>query len=629
MKTNAIVIAFTLVAVLLLVGNVSAAESPHPYANNYQNTWVINQPGADQVRLHFTKMELLYKDTLQLLDKDDNVLKTYTQDGYYGTPINLADYWSESYALDTIKVKLTTDNEGTAYGFRIDQVDPRATEQPTGQDLYESWHDYANNYQSTWTISQPGADQMRLHFTKMQLVYKDKLQLLDKDDTVLKTYTQDGYYGTPINLADYWSESYALDTIKVKLITDNEGTAYGFRIDQVDPRATEQPTGQDLYESWHDYANNYQSTWTISQPGTDQMRLHFTKMQLVYKDKLQLLDKDDTVLKTYTQDGYYGTPINLADYWSESYALDTIKVKLITDNEGTAYGFRIDQVDPRATEQPTGQDLYESWHDYANNYQSTWTISQPGTDQMRLHFTKMQLVYKDKLQLLDKDDTVLKTYTQDGYYGTPINLADYWSESYALDTIKVKLITDNEGTAYGFRIDQVDPRATEQPTGQDLYESWHDYANNYQSTWTISQPGADQMRLHFTKMQLVYKDKLQLLDKDDNVLKTYTQDGYYGTPINLADYWSESYALDTIKVKLITDNEGTAYGFRIDQVDPPLFIRPVANFVANQTSGVTPLTVQFTDRLDWYFPFDLSMEFRGWKCQCDRYEPGTYFHNSQ
>ena len=95
-----------------------------PMHNNSQYTWVINRPGADQVRLHFTKMELGVGDQLQLLDKDDNVLATYLHSSSSEGVLLLNDYWSERYALDSIKVKLITNNEGNYYGFQIDQVDP-------------------------------------------------------------------------------------------------------------------------------------------------------------------------------------------------------------------------------------------------------------------------------------------------------------------------------------------------------------------------------------------------------------------------------------------------------------------------------------------------------------------------
>jgi hypothetical protein len=42
------------------IQNVSAiiAESDHPYANNYDYTWTISEPGVEQIRIHFSRLEL-------------------------------------------------------------------------------------------------------------------------------------------------------------------------------------------------------------------------------------------------------------------------------------------------------------------------------------------------------------------------------------------------------------------------------------------------------------------------------------------------------------------------------------------------------------------------------------------
>ena len=73
MKKNAmVIITFTLLAVLLFVGNVSAdvvlAESPHPYANNYDHTWSITDPTATQMRIHFQNITLANGDFIRLYD---------------------------------------------------------------------------------------------------------------------------------------------------------------------------------------------------------------------------------------------------------------------------------------------------------------------------------------------------------------------------------------------------------------------------------------------------------------------------------------------------------------------------------------------------------------------------------
>ncbi|WP_200896427.1 CUB domain-containing protein [Methanosarcina mazei] len=114
------------------------AESDHPYANNYENTWTISEPGADQIRLHFKYLKLgvpekysfdVY-DKLILYDKYDNVLKTYGMAGGAGISkgVNLQDFYTEWYTGDTIKVKLVTDSSGTANGFVIDKTEIRMKE---------------------------------------------------------------------------------------------------------------------------------------------------------------------------------------------------------------------------------------------------------------------------------------------------------------------------------------------------------------------------------------------------------------------------------------------------------------------------------------------------------------------
>jgi hypothetical protein len=233
-----------LIILLTVLINISSAEtfpeSLHNYANNDQCTWSITRSGANQIRVHFTKMEIGYRDSLQILDENDNVLKTYTGTYYaFESPILLEDYWSEWYASNTIKLKLITDKSDTYYGFKIDNVEDRFTEQPVDQNVYESWHTYANNYKSIWIINEPGTNYIRVHFTKMEIGYRDSLQILDENDNVLKTYTGTYYaFESPILLEDYWSERYASNTIKLKLITDKSDTYYGFKIDKVDKDST-------------------------------------------------------------------------------------------------------------------------------------------------------------------------------------------------------------------------------------------------------------------------------------------------------------------------------------------------------------------------------------------------------
>ncbi|MFY9201399.1 MAG: hypothetical protein WAO81_11080 [Methanosarcina flavescens] len=93
----------------------SLAESKHPYSNNFEYTWSnISEPGATEIRLHFSDLDIGRYDKLTILDKYGNDLVTYSG-------ITKADFWTEWYVGDTLKVKLITGNSGTAYGFKIDK----------------------------------------------------------------------------------------------------------------------------------------------------------------------------------------------------------------------------------------------------------------------------------------------------------------------------------------------------------------------------------------------------------------------------------------------------------------------------------------------------------------------------
>uniref|UniRef100_UPI000A783B81 YncE family protein n=1 Tax=Methanosarcina mazei TaxID=2209 RepID=UPI000A783B81 len=109
--------------------------------------------------------------------------------------------------------------------------------------LVESDHAYANNFDYIWPeISRPEATQMRLHFTKLELDFDDKLILLNKDGNKLVTFKD-------YNNEDFWTEWYTGNTIKVKLETNRYETAYGFKIDQVEIRTNPESISMDIKET--------------------------------------------------------------------------------------------------------------------------------------------------------------------------------------------------------------------------------------------------------------------------------------------------------------------------------------------------------------------------------------------
>ena len=99
-------------------------------------------------------------------------------------------------------------------------------------ELPESYHPYANNYQHTWTISRPGASEMRIHFSAA-LGRSDCLYLLDKNGRQLVAYC---WHSNWTDMANIWTEWYTGDTLKLRLVTNGEDTSYGFAVDRVETR---------------------------------------------------------------------------------------------------------------------------------------------------------------------------------------------------------------------------------------------------------------------------------------------------------------------------------------------------------------------------------------------------------
>lgn len=225
----------------------------------------------------------------------------------------------------------------------------------SSEPLYESDHPYLNDYEHTWTIKEPGASQIRLHFKDIILgkdkglfPYNfDKFIIFDKNYNELKVYGD--YSG--FERTDFWTDWYTGDTVIIKLSTDSSGEGYGFSIDKV-----ENSTGMGIYsssllESNHPYANNLEYTYPIYANGSTKTRIHFEYLDLAKDegyfpsgfDKLIILDKYGNELTRY---GYYFGD-KKENFWTSWYTGDTFIVKLVTDGSGTGDGFKIDKIDPR------------------------------------------------------------------------------------------------------------------------------------------------------------------------------------------------------------------------------------------------------------------------------------------
>ncbi len=91
-------------------------DSPHPYSNNYDNTWTISKPDAVQIRVHFSQIQVEPSyDYVYVYDHANNQIDSYTGDH--------ADVWSDWSYGDTIYVRLKTDVSVTDWGFAIDYIE--------------------------------------------------------------------------------------------------------------------------------------------------------------------------------------------------------------------------------------------------------------------------------------------------------------------------------------------------------------------------------------------------------------------------------------------------------------------------------------------------------------------------
>jgi hypothetical protein len=200
-------------------------ESDHPYADNYKNSWTISSKGANQIRIHFSKLEIAGYDILDLFDKEDNKLTGWCCNTVYEDGL-----WTEWYTGDTIKLNLTTSGGHNGYGFAVDGIETRMVSKPTSP-LPETFHPYADNYKETWTVFVPGANQIRIHFSKLEIAGYDILDLFDKEDNKLTGWCCNTVYEDGV-----WTEWYTGDTIKLKLTTSGGHNGYGFAVDNIETR---------------------------------------------------------------------------------------------------------------------------------------------------------------------------------------------------------------------------------------------------------------------------------------------------------------------------------------------------------------------------------------------------------
>lgn len=93
-------------------------ESPHPYDNNYDNTWTYSIPGASSLNVTFssdTQTEARY-DFIYIMDAAGNNIS--------GSPFSGTELAGaiKTVTGDTVKIRLKTDGSLVYYGFRVTNI---------------------------------------------------------------------------------------------------------------------------------------------------------------------------------------------------------------------------------------------------------------------------------------------------------------------------------------------------------------------------------------------------------------------------------------------------------------------------------------------------------------------------
>jgi len=95
------------------VTHKTALGTPHPYLNNFKDTYYVTSPGATHLRVHFSRFQLESKyDHLTIRDGKGRFVQRYTGD--------LGAFTSADVLGDSLTLEFKADNNSPDWGFEID-----------------------------------------------------------------------------------------------------------------------------------------------------------------------------------------------------------------------------------------------------------------------------------------------------------------------------------------------------------------------------------------------------------------------------------------------------------------------------------------------------------------------------
>jgi hypothetical protein len=295
------------------VTEAMSIESPHPYPDNYDETWVITKPGAKQVEVHFSNLRTYnWYDKVYIYDGDDNQITYYY--GWYGS------FWTPWVNGDTIKVRLTSDHDSLVdYGFSIDSIQFKRPELIP--------HEYNGE-----KVSIGPGNTTRVNVTIPGLNFTGTYDVTAFVDVYLKD--ESGNYFNYSVGPEKHGDDYLYGEFEVK--TPARIVVTGLEVPDTMERIVSEKIS---IESPHPYPSNYNETWVIEKTCAKQIRVHFKLLDTAeWDDRVWIYDGDDRLIATYYY--YWGS------FWTPWVNGDTIKVRLTSDDDSYVdYGFSIDSIE--------------------------------------------------------------------------------------------------------------------------------------------------------------------------------------------------------------------------------------------------------------------------------------------
>jgi len=422
---------------------IPVVESAHPVANNFDDLWLISNPdptaGATRIRLARLSLEK-EADWLIVLDAQDNEFQRLT--GEYPNEL-----WTVPVPGNLVKLRLVTDGSVRSWGFIADAVDsvPYTT-------LAYSPHPYPNNATLEWRFNNldPNAKGTRVRFSRVELEPNaDWLVIMDLEENPYQWITGDHPNGL-------WTIGVPGNGMIVRLVTDGSVQRWGFNLEKLESAPPEKPQPRPevelpLAESEHPYKPDTRLEFKLVNPNPAAAftKVHFVRLELDAKDSLVLYDGNGNRVQTF------GENTRLADLWSDDVPGRIVKVELNADPWYEGWGLRIDRL---ADGEPKPA-LAESPHPYHPNTQKTWTLVNPNPAAAftKVHFVRLEMDAKDSLVLYDGNGNRVQTFDEN------TRLADFWSDDVPGRIVKVELNADPWYEGWGFRIDDIAPKAEEKP----------------------------------------------------------------------------------------------------------------------------------------------------------------------